>query len=154
MIHVMAAAGLGRAAVTAPVMGDHAKALAQEEEHLRVPIVRRKRPAMAKHDRLTRAPILVEDLCAVLGRDSWHDLILSSAAGWIPREREKAPWAIVSNLSKSTGKSAAARMAARCPCCNGGVRIGQLPFWPPNKGLLPARTGQHRSHRHAQGRAA
>ena len=40
MIHVMAAAGLGRPAMAAPVMRDHAIAVAEEEQHLRVPIVR------------------------------------------------------------------------------------------------------------------
>ena len=63
----MAVAGLGGAAMAAPVMGDHAEALAEEEQHLRVPIVRRERPAMAEYDRLTRAPILIENLDAVLG---------------------------------------------------------------------------------------
>jgi hypothetical protein len=74
MIHVMAAAGLGGATMAAPVMGDHAEAFAKEEEHLCAPIVRRERPAMAEHDRLTGAPVLVENLDAVLGRDRRHVL--------------------------------------------------------------------------------
>ena len=36
MIHVVAAAGLGRAAMSAPIMGDYKEALAEKEEHLRV----------------------------------------------------------------------------------------------------------------------
>ena len=52
MVHVMAAAGLGGAAMAAPVMGDDAKSLVQEEQHLGVPIVGRQRPAVGKHNGL------------------------------------------------------------------------------------------------------
>ena len=72
MVHVMAAIGLGRAAMAAPVMGNDAIALAAEEHHLRIPVVRRQRPAMAEHDGLTRAPVLVENLGAVRGGDEGH----------------------------------------------------------------------------------
>ena len=72
VIYVMAVAGLGGAAVAAPVMGDHAEALAEEEEHLWVPVVRREGPAMAEHDGLTGAPVLVVDLEAVPGGDRRH----------------------------------------------------------------------------------
>jgi hypothetical protein len=68
----MAVAGLGGAAMAAPVVGDHAEALAEEEQHLRVPIIGRQRPAVAKHDGLTFAPILVEDLNAVFSGDRVH----------------------------------------------------------------------------------
>lgn len=72
VIHVMAAAGLGGAAVAAPVVGDDAIAVCEEEQHLRVPVVRRQRPAVAEHDGLPPAPVLVEDLDAVLGGDRGH----------------------------------------------------------------------------------
>src|SRR5205085_8504944 len=72
MIHVMAAARLGRAAMAPPVMGDDPEALAEKEEHLRVPIVGRERPAMAEHDGLTRTPVLVENIGAVPGGDRRH----------------------------------------------------------------------------------
>ena len=52
MIHVMAVAGLAGTAVAAAVMGDDAIAVIEEEQHLRVPVVGRQRPAMAEHDRL------------------------------------------------------------------------------------------------------
>jgi hypothetical protein len=39
MVHVMAVTGLRRAPMTAPVVGDYSIALAQEEQHLRVPII-------------------------------------------------------------------------------------------------------------------
>src|SRR4051812_18414036 len=78
MIHVMAAARLGRAAMAPPVMGDDTEALAEKEEHLSVPIVRRERPAMAEHDGLTRTPVLVENIGAVPGGDRGHVLDLSA----------------------------------------------------------------------------
>ena len=51
-VHLVAAVGLVRAAVTAPVMGDHAIALAEEEHHLVVPVVGAQRPAVVEDDRL------------------------------------------------------------------------------------------------------
>ena len=69
VVHVVAVADLARAAVAAPVVGDDAIALAEEEEHLGVPVVGAQRPAVVEHDRLgvLRAPVLVEDL----GRRLW-----------------------------------------------------------------------------------
>ena len=72
MIHVVAVGGLAGAAMAAAVMGDDAIAVIEEEQHLRVPVIGRQRPAMAEDDRLTVAPILVIDLGAVLGRDRGH----------------------------------------------------------------------------------
>ena len=74
MIHVMAAAGLGGAAMTAPVVGNHPETVAEEKHHLRVPIIGRQRPAVAKHDGLTLAPVLVENFRAVLRLDCTHFL--------------------------------------------------------------------------------
>ena len=76
MVHVMTAIGLGRAAMAAPVMGDDPIALAAEEHELRIPVIRRQRPAMAEDDGLFAAafgsPILVENLGAILGDDEGH----------------------------------------------------------------------------------
>jgi hypothetical protein len=55
---IMAVAGLGGASMAAPVVGDHAEALTEEEQHLRVPIIGRHRPAVAKHDGLIFAQSL------------------------------------------------------------------------------------------------
>jgi hypothetical protein len=41
VIHVVTVARLGRSAVPAPVMGDHAITLIEKEQHLRVPVVSR-----------------------------------------------------------------------------------------------------------------
>src|SRR2546428_8101207 len=68
----MAAAGLGGAAMAAPVMGYDAIAVLEEGQHLSVPVIGRQRPAVAEHDGLTFAPILVEDLNAVFGGDRAH----------------------------------------------------------------------------------
>src|SRR6476646_2229793 len=76
MIHVMAIARLGGSAVAATVVGDHAIALIEEEQHLRVPVVGRQRPAMAEHDGLTFAPVLVENLNAVFRFDTPHVTLL------------------------------------------------------------------------------
>src|SRR5207249_11518859 len=46
VIHVVAIANLGRATVTAPVVGDDTIALADEEKHLGVPVVGAQRPAV------------------------------------------------------------------------------------------------------------
>src|SRR2546426_4243789 len=61
MIHVMAATGLGGAAMAAPVVGYDAIAVPEEEQHLRVPIIGRQRPAMAEDDGLSFAPVLITD---------------------------------------------------------------------------------------------
>src|SRR5579871_5757089 len=58
-----------------PVMRNDAISLAQEEQHLRVPIVRAQRPAMVKHDWLPGTPILVENLGSVFGFDEGHGFL-------------------------------------------------------------------------------
>jgi hypothetical protein len=76
VIHVVTVSNLSGAAVTATVMRDDAIAVAEEEEHLRVPVVGGKRPAMAEDDRLTGAPVLVENLhvpsLVVIVRTGFH----------------------------------------------------------------------------------
>ena len=63
----MALGGLGRAAMAAAIMGDHAVALGQEEHHLGVPVVGAQRPAVVEERAAgPGAPVLVEDLGAVL----------------------------------------------------------------------------------------
>ncbi|MNY42434.1 hypothetical protein D3C86_1773230 [compost metagenome] len=68
-VHVVADSGLGGAAMTAAIMGDDAKTLAEEEQHLRIPVVTGQWPAVVEYDRLTAAPVLVENLRAVLDGD-------------------------------------------------------------------------------------
>ena len=74
VVHVVAVADLARTAVAAPVVGDDAIALADEEEHLGVPVVGTQRPAVMEHDRLRvlGAPVLEVDLGPVFGGDRAH----------------------------------------------------------------------------------
>src|SRR5437899_4807718 len=72
MIHVMAATGLGGTAMSAPVVGYDAIAVLEDEQQRRVPIIGRQRPAVAKHDGLTFAPVLVVDLRAIFRRNCRH----------------------------------------------------------------------------------
>jgi hypothetical protein len=73
-VHVVATRRLRGTAVPASIMGDHPVTVPQKEHHLGVPIVGGKGPAMVEEERLTRAPILVENLGAVLGCDRRHIL--------------------------------------------------------------------------------
>src|SRR4030081_422225 len=72
VVHVMAVAGLGGSPVAAPVMGDHAIAVLEEEQHLCVPVIGRQRPTVAEHNGLTVSPVLVEDFRAIRGSDRTH----------------------------------------------------------------------------------
>ena len=72
VVQVVPARGLRGPAMAPPVGRDHAVALGQEEQHLVVPVVRAQRPAVREHDGLALAPVLVEDLRTVLGRDGAH----------------------------------------------------------------------------------
>ena len=78
VIHVMSAAGLAGASVAASVMCDNAIPVIQEKHHLRVPVVRRKRPTVREYDWLTAAPVLVVNLGAVIRGDGAHFLLLSN----------------------------------------------------------------------------
>jgi hypothetical protein len=71
-VHLIAVPSLGGAAVAAPVVRDHAIALLAEIQHLSVPIVRGQRPTVRKGDRLSFAPVFVENLCSVFCRDIRH----------------------------------------------------------------------------------
>src|SRR5262249_62343827 len=84
MIHVVTVTRLRGPAVAAAVMGYDAIAVMQEEQHLGVPVICRQRPAVTEHDGLTLAPILVEDLNAVLGCDGGHDTRVSGPVCFQP----------------------------------------------------------------------
>jgi hypothetical protein len=72
MVHVMAVGRLGRSSVASSVMGDHAVAVTEEKQHLRVPVIGRQRPTMAEDDGLSLAPILVVNLRSVFGCNRVH----------------------------------------------------------------------------------
>src|SRR5437899_4890908 len=77
VVHVVSAAGLSRATVSAPIRGNDAETFADEKKHLRVPIIRRERPAVTEHNRLPAAPVFIidVDVRSVFFSDSyvWHD---------------------------------------------------------------------------------
>src|SRR2546430_2501690 len=83
MIHVMAVARLGGAAMAAPVVGYDTIAVLEKEQHLRVPVIGRQWPAVAEHDGLTFAPVLIidVDVSSVFFSDSyvWHCNFSSSS---------------------------------------------------------------------------
>lgn len=68
VVHVVAVPYLAGAAMAPPVVGDHAVAFSEEEQHLRVPVIGTERPAVVEVDHrcIARAPVLVENLYAVL----------------------------------------------------------------------------------------
>src|SRR3954471_22395744 len=81
-------------------MCDDAIPLIEEVEHLGIPIVGAERPAVVEDDRLRvlRAPILVEDLNAIFGRDGGH--------GLAPRCGERTIGRLLA-LHKATGAQSA-----------------------------------------------
>src|SRR5438094_7706376 len=62
-------------------MRDATVAASREEHHLRVPVVCREWPAMAENDGLPLAPVLVEDLNAVLRLDFAHGALSFALGG-------------------------------------------------------------------------
>src|SRR6266481_5892743 len=76
VIHVMSAAGLTRATMSASISRNDTIAFAEEKKHLRVPIIRRERPAVTEHNRLSAAPVFIidVDVLSVFFSDGhiWH----------------------------------------------------------------------------------
>jgi len=68
-VHVIVVPGLARAPIAAPVVRDDAIAVHPEEQHLRIPRVGSEWPAVREDDRFSRAPVLVEDVGTVFGRE-------------------------------------------------------------------------------------
>src|SRR6187549_3359453 len=89
----MAVADLSRAAMAAPVVGNHAVVLAEEIKQLCVPVICAQWPTVMKDERLRifRAPIFVEDLhtagCGERAavREMGHNY--RQVAKWLTRER-------------------------------------------------------------------
>ncbi len=86
-VHVVALPGLAGAAMAAPVVGDAAKAVRCQVEHLRLPCVRAQRPAVAEADDRAGAPVLVVDLRAVLGGEGAHGSPFGVGGGVASRGR-------------------------------------------------------------------
>src|SRR6059058_2438679 len=62
VVHLVSAAGLSRATMSTPISCNDAETFADEKKHLRVPIVRRERPAVAEDDGLSFAPVFIIDV--------------------------------------------------------------------------------------------
>jgi hypothetical protein len=71
-IHVVAAARLARAPVTAPVVGDASITIPGKKKHLILKGIGRQRPAMTEDYWLSRAPVVVVNLRSVFCRDRAH----------------------------------------------------------------------------------
>src|SRR5207247_3328772 len=59
VVHVVSAAGLSGATMSATIRGNDAETFADEKKHLRVPVVGRQRPTMAEDDGLSFAPVFI-----------------------------------------------------------------------------------------------
>src|SRR6185503_6202008 len=71
-VQVVAAPWLTRASMTTPVVRDATASVRSQEEHLIFESIRRERPAMAKDNRLTSAPVFVIDPRPVPGSNRRH----------------------------------------------------------------------------------
>ena len=85
--------------MAAAVMRYDAIAVLEEEQHLRVPVIGRQRPAMAEHDGLTFAPVLVENLNAVFG---WNRAHTTTSLGYFSSFGVKSTYAAKSAVWAST----------------------------------------------------
>src|SRR6266545_686275 len=80
-VELIAAPGIIRAAVAAPVVCDAAQTLLRQRRHLVLPHVAANRPAARKHHRPPGAPIAIVKARAIARFDEWHDMSFSSLEG-------------------------------------------------------------------------
>ena len=80
MVHVVPRGDLRRTARTATIMRDKAIVIGQEKQHLRIPIIRRQRPAVMEHDRLRVLWTPVAVICRL--PTERPDLVGWSACTW------------------------------------------------------------------------
>ncbi|MNG25852.1 hypothetical protein D3C84_1107630 [compost metagenome] len=67
--------------MAAAIVGDDTKALAEEIQHLCIPVITGQGPAMVEHNRLAGAPVLVENARAILDGDL-TGIAVACAIGW------------------------------------------------------------------------
>src|SRR6267143_5147345 len=70
-IHLVTIPRLRGTTVAPAVVRNDSIATIAEEQHLRVPVVRSERPALTEYYRLSRSPVLVENLCTIFCRNRW-----------------------------------------------------------------------------------
>src|SRR6516162_5680412 len=68
----MAVSYLAGTAVTAAIVCNHAVAVTEKKQHLRVPVVGGQRPTVAEHDGLALAPVFIKTFNAALCFDKAH----------------------------------------------------------------------------------
>src|SRR6185312_4150582 len=104
-VHVVTGPRLTRSSMSAPVMRDRAVAARSEEQHLAVPGIRGKRPTVAESDRLSflRAPIFVEDLCAIACGYEAHDH-LPAGSSEVRCEQTRSSRAIMERYNPATSR--------------------------------------------------
>src|SRR6266550_4787004 len=82
VVQVVTIGYLRRTAVAASVVGDDPITFGEEEQHLRVPIVRAQRPTMTEHDGLSFTPVFIIDIdvSSIFFSNSyvWHDAFFLS----------------------------------------------------------------------------
>src|SRR5947199_8449804 len=61
VVHVVSVAGLSRAPMSAPISCNDAETFAVEKKHLSVPVIGRQRTAVAEHEWLPYASILIDE---------------------------------------------------------------------------------------------
>src|SRR5690606_21745422 len=96
-VEIVAVPRLAGTAVAPTVVGDGAEAIRCHVPQLVVPHIGGERPAVAEHHRLAGAPVLVEDLGAVLGSDrsGAHAVPPESCPrAWVTASAETIPFAV------------------------------------------------------------
>src|SRR5215472_6776110 len=121
MVHVVSVGHLTRASVAAPVDSYNAVPLADKEQHLGVPVVGAERPAVVEDNRLAAAPVLVEDLDAVLGCNRAHNL---SSLGLSSLILEARGYPTIVRLCRLLQSNAIDRHLAQTLASGGKDRVG------------------------------
>src|SRR5215472_15778261 len=124
VIHVVTIASLSRATMSAPIGGDDAIAFAEEKKHLRVPIVRRQRPAVTEHDRLTGSPVFIinVDVLSVFfsASDVWHSQLLSIQ---VARYDAAGPWQNQTQVTFLQSTASSCKISANLHCFDNVFRM-------------------------------
>ena len=128
-VHVIAGPGLIRASMAATIVRDYAKSMGAKEEHLRVPSIRRKRPSMAEHDGLPRAPILEIDPRAIVCVKKTHSHLSLLQA---PRRRSRVVFGSLgaSSVSDNPTNSETSQTGRRLHSIEGGETYPLLSSGP------------------------
>src|SRR5262249_49794981 len=112
--------------MAAPVMGDDAIALLHEVEQLRIPVVAAQGPAVMQDDSLTRAPVLIEDLNAILCVDRAHRF---RSFAWVRRKKGWLSGHLGCESIRPSSRDGGDH--ATSVCDGGGAPVERAPFPVP-----------------------